>query len=397
MNESAERQRAPVYDFDFYGDPLIRRDVHAAYLELKAKAPPFFWTPRNGGHWVALASADVLHMMQHPESFSNRQLAIPAAVDAPRMIPESLDPPEHKRYRQFLRPWFESSAIAPREQRIIEWAETYVGRLAAQGRCEFVEDVASRFPVSVFMEMFGLPLDRIDEFRDLITAFFGSGGDENRADYAGQITAILVELLQARMAEPKDDLVSQLITADFEGRKLEFAELMSISFLMFLAGLDTVTNAMTFGMRHLAQHPEQQQQLRDDPSLIPAAVEELMRRYSFVATPRQVTGEAEIGGVKLHDGDMVLCALNLVGMDEHLNPDPDTVDFHRPRCRHAAFGNGVHTCLGIHLARLELKTFYRIWLERVGPFRLAADAPPQETRGGSVFAQTALHLEWSDE
>lgn len=395
MTESQICERAPVFDFDIYSDPLLAKDVHAGYLALKEKAPPLFWTPRNGGHWVALASTDVLHIMQHPEKFSNRQLSIPANPDAPRMIPESLDPPEHRKYRQFLRPWFESSAIAPREARITEWANAFIDRVTANGQCEFVDEIASRYPVSVFMEMFGLPLDRIDEFRDLITGFFKAGGEGDRQAHAGQIMAVLAELIQTRMAEPQDDMVSTLITSDFEGRKLDFPELMSIGFLMFLAGLDTVTNALTFGMQHLARSPEQQQQLIDNPDKIPDAVEELMRRYSFVAAPRQVTEDTELAGIILRQGEMVSCALNLVGMDEKLNPDPHAVDFDRPRCRHAGFGNGVHTCLGIHLARLELKTFYRLWLEKVGLFRLAPDAPKPTTRGGSVLTQSSLHLEWN--
>jgi cytochrome P450 len=394
MTESQIRERAPVFDFDIYSDPLLADDVHAGYLALKEKAPPLFWTPRNGGHWVALASTDVLHIMQHPAKFSNRQLSIPANPDAPRMIPESLDPPEHRKYRQFLRPWFESGAIAPREARITEWANVFVDRVTANGRCEFVDEIASRYPVSVFMEMFGLPLDRIDEFRDLITGFFKAGGEDDRQAHAGKIMAVLAELIQTRMADPQDDMVSALITSDFEGRKLDFPELMSIGFLMFLAGLDTVTNALTFGMQHLARNPEQQQQLIDNPDKIPDAVEELMRRYSFVAAPRQVTEDTELAGIKLKQGEMVSCALNLVGMDEKLNPDPHVVDFDRPRCRHAAFGNGIHTCLGIHLARLELATFYRLWLEKIGLFRLAPDAPKPTTRGGSVLTQSSLHLEW---
>jgi cytochrome P450 len=395
MTESLPSERAPVFDFDIYSDLLLADDVHAGYLGLREKAPPLFWTPRNGGHWVALASTDVLHIMQHPEKFSNRQLSIPANPDAPRMIPESLDPPEHRKYRQFLRPWFESNAIAPREARITEWATSFIGRVAAKGECEFVDEIASRYPVSVFMEMFGLPLDRIEEFRDLITGFFQSAGETDRQAHAGKIMAVLGELIQTRVAQPQDDILSALITSDFEGRKLDFPELMSIGFLMFLAGLDTVTNALTFGMKHLARHPEQQQQLIDNPDKIPGAVEELMRRYGFVSAPRQVIEDTELAGIALKQSDMIFCALNLVGMDGHLNPEPMVVEFDRPRCRHAGFGNGIHTCLGIHLARLELRIFYRLWLEKVGLFRLAPHAPKPVTRGGSVLTQSSLHLEWN--
>ena len=387
-------RHSPEFDFDVFADPLMQADVLEGYIKLKAQAPPFFWTPRNGGHWVALKSEDVLLIMQHPAKFSSRQMSVPANPDGPVMIPLSLDPPEHKRYRQFLRPWFESTAIAAREPQVVWWASHYIDQIAARGRCEFVEDLASRFPVSVFMEMFGLPLERIDEFREVMTAFFLAAGNEDRITHTGTILAIVGELIEARMASPRDDLLSELIAAEFEGRKLDFSETISISFLMFLAGLETVTHAMAFAFRHLGEHPEQQQQLIDKPDLIPAAVEELMRRYSFVAVARQAVADTEIAGVTVGQGELIHCALNLVGMDEGLNPDPHKVDFERPRCRHAGFGNGVHTCLGIHLARLELRSFLRLWLEKIGPFRLAPDAEKTPMRGGTVMALSSLQLEW---
>ena len=385
---------APVYDFDVDADPLMVEDPLAGYVALKDKAPPFFWTPRNGGHWVALASQDVLHVMQHPEKFSSRRMSVTVNPGGPAMIPLTLDPPEHKRYRQFLRPWFESSAIAPREAQVARWANLYIDQIAERGACEFVEDAASRFPVSVFMEMFGLPLERIDEFRVLMTAFFLADDQKEQTSLSNRILGIVSSLIQERMANPRDDLLSEMIAAHFEGRKLSFDETVSISFLMFLAGLETVTHAMAFGFRHLAANPAQQQQLVDNPDLIPAAVEELMRRYSFVAVARQSNADIEIAGVTVRAGEMVHCALNLVGMDETLNPDPDRVDFERPRCRHAGFGNGVHTCLGIHLARLELRTFLRLWLEKIGPFRLVPNAPKTPMRGGTVMALSSLYLEW---
>jgi cytochrome P450 len=245
---------SPIFDFDVLADPLMRDDVLQSYITLKAQAPPFFWTPRNGGHWVALKSEDVLHVMQHPEKFSSRQMSVPANPDGPVMIPLSLDPPEHKRYRQFLRPWFESTAIAAREPQVIRWASHYIDQVASYGRCEFVEDMASRFPVSVFMEMFGLPFARIDEFRDVMTAFFLAAGKEDRQVHSDKIMGIVADLIQVRTASPQDDLLSELIAAEFEGRTLDFGELMSISFLMFLAGLETVTHAMAFAFRHLGEH-----------------------------------------------------------------------------------------------------------------------------------------------
>ncbi len=395
MTESAvaTRERTPVFDFDYIAGADILADVHGAYLALKQTAPPLFWTPHNGGHWVVTGASAAMHVLRHPEHFSNRILSIPPNPMQQRMIPESLDPPEHRAYRQLLRPWFESKAIEPLEPRITAWAEKMIGDVAPKGGCEFVDALGSRFPISVFMELFGFPLEKFEAFRTIVNGFFKStASDEQRAAWGMQIVGILMQLFEERRAEPRDDLISKLLVADFEGRKLELDELISIGFLMFLAGLDTVVNALTFGMRHLAHDVALRQRMIDDPDCIPAAVEELMRRYSFVAVPRHIVADVELEGVQLRAGESILVPLNVVGWDPGMTADPETVSLDRPHCRHAAFGSGIHTCLGIHLARLEMQIFYRTWLARVGHFHEVPSAPAY--RGGSVQALESLTLAW---
>ncbi len=388
--------RAPVYDFDYQLDPLLLEDVHAGYMYLKQTAPPLFWTPHHGGHWVVTTAANAVQVLRHPEIFSSKYLSIPPNPAQPKMIPESLDPPEHRAYRQLLRPYFESKAIAPLEPRIVEWTETMIDAVAAEGECEFVEALASRLPVSVFMEMFGFPLEQFDYFRSLVVSYFDAAvPGEAKMGIAGQIQATIAELIQSRMAEPKSDLISTLIGVDFEGRKLEFHELMSIGFLMFLAGLDTVTNAMTFGMRHLAHDDALRQRIIDDPACIPAVVEELMRRYTFVAPPRFIVQDTELDGIKLRAGESILVPLAMVGWDEKLTSDPETVSIDRPTCKHAGFGSGVHTCLGLHLARMELAIFYRVWFEKIGHFHQIGTAEKPRMRAGSVMAMETLPLGWT--
>ncbi|MBS3961905.1 MAG: cytochrome P450 [Sandarakinorhabdus sp.] len=393
--QGCAESRAPVFSFDIYRDPQLLDDVHGGWLRVKQEAPPVFWTPDNGGHWIANTAASVIEVLRHPEVFSSRFLSIPPNPNQPHMIPESLDPPEHRPYRQLLRPFFESKAIEPLEHWIIDWTNRLIDKVIDKGECEFVEALGSRLPVSVFMEMFGFPLERFEEFRSLVTGYFAAqASDTERGALAGRIQQVLAELIRARQAEPKDDLVSRLAHIDFEGRKLSFEELMSIGFLMFLAGLDTVTVAMTFGMRHLAHDEKLRARIIDDPACIPNAVEELLRRYAFVATPRQVTRDTLLEGAQLKAGDMISCPLMAVGWDAGLNPDPLAVSVDRPAYRHAAFGSGIHTCLGLHLARLELATFYRIWFERIGHFREVEPGVRPKMRGGSVMAMESLHLAW---
>lgn len=395
MTDSPTPVRAPVYDFDYIADPGILADCHARYWELKEQAPPVFWTSAHGGHWVCNTSSSVQHVLRHPDVFSSRYLSIPPNPEQPKLIPEMLDPPEHRPYRQMLRPFFESKAIEPLEARIIEWTDQLLEEVAAAGSCEFVSALASRLPVAVFMELFGFPMEKFDAFRHLVVDFFNARATPAERNALGQqISGHLAELIRSRMADPRDDMISKIIASDVDGRKMTFEELMSIGFLMFLAGLDTVTNAMSFGMRHLAQDESLRQRVIDDPDTIPDLVEELLRRYAFVATPRYVVTDTRLEGAHLRAGDCVLAPLPLVGWDENLNPDPEKVSVERQFYRHAAFGSGIHTCLGLHLARMELIIFYRAWFRRIGHFRQIQKGD-ENCRGGSVMALENLHLAWN--
>ncbi|PKB14355.1 cytochrome P450 [Novosphingobium kunmingense] len=386
--------REPVHEFDYVREPALARDLHGTYWKLKEEAPAVFWTHANGGHWVVNCADAAIEVLRHPDRFSSKFLSIPPNPAQPKMIPESLDPPEHRPYRQLLRPFFESKAIEPLEPRIRDWAERLVDAVIDKGECEFVDALGSRFPVSVFMEMFGFPLDQFDFFRATVVEYFDAQVDEQRRlELTMQILGTLTQLIEARRAEPRDDLVSTLVHIDFEGRKLQQDELISIGFLMFLAGLDTVVNALTFGMRHLAGDEALRTRMIEDRSAIPAIVEELMRRYTFVSTPRYITQDTEIAGTKVYAGDSVLVPLHVVGWDEKLTSCPAEVRLDRPHCRHAGFGSGIHTCLGIHLARLEMTVFYETWARKIGHFRMT-DGQDLRFRGGSVQALEALHLEW---
>lgn len=395
MTDTASPARTPVYDFDYISDPILKTDVHAGWLHIKKTAPPLFWTPHYGGHWVTTDADAAIQVLRHPEIFSSQYLSIPPSPMQPKMIPESLDPPEHRPYRQLLRPFFESKAIAPMEPHIVAWTNRIIDEIIDKGECDFVDAVSSRLPVSVFMEFFGFPLERFDEFRGITVEYFdGAVAIERRMELTQQILAILTGLIQDRMAEPKDDLLSTLITTPFEGRTLSFEELMSICFLMFLAGLDTVSNGMSFGMRHLANDPALRQRIIDDPDCIYNVVEELMRRYGFVNTPRYVVQDTKLLGIDLKAGDSILVPTLVVGLDERLNPDPETVTIDRPAFRHAGFGSGVHTCLGLHLARMEMGILYRVWFERIGHFRELPSSDGPHMRAGSILALEKLHLAW---
>ncbi len=396
MTEAAITER-PTHKFDIYQEPSIKVDVHDAFLDLKEKAPPLFWTPENGGHWVCLDSDLMLELLRKPNIFSNENFSIPHIENIPNTIPLSLDPPEHRPYRQMMRPFFEKKAIAPLEACIQEWADRLIGAAKDDGGCEFIDAVGSRFPVSVFMEMLGLPINRFEEFRTLVSNHFNHAGTAEQAQYSQQIVAMMAEFVKARQAEPKDDMMSYIIESDIDGRKLSFEELLSIAHLLFLAGLDTVVNGLSFAMKHIAGDSGLQQRILDDSDCIPDVTEELLRRYSFVNLPRMITEDVELGGYKLSKGEKIICPLAMIGWQENLNDNPMDVSIDRKAYRHGAFGSGIHTCIGLHLARMELNIFYATWFREIGKFQLDQDKPKGKMRGGVVWAIEELWLRWDRE
>lgn len=394
QDSAAARDDVPQHSFDIYAEPAIKVDVHDAFLKLKQDAPPLFWTPENGGHWIVTDGDTMIDLLRKPNIFSNQNFSIPHVENTPKTIPLSLDPPEHRPYRQMMRPFFEKKAIAPLQERIQQWADRLIGAVKADGQCEFVEAVGSRFPVSVFMEMLGLPLDRFDEFRGLVNENFALAGTPGAMEVQKKIIAILAEFVKARQADPKDDMMSHIIQSDIDGRALSFEELLSIAHLLFLAGLDTVVNALSFGMKHLAGDAALQQRIIDDPACIPDVTEELLRRYSFINLPRYIAEDTELGGQRLSKGEMIICPLAMIGWEDKLNEDPMTVSVDRKHYRHGAFGSGIHTCLGLHLARMELHIFYETWFREIGQFQLHPDKPQGAMRGSVVWAIEDLWLSW---
>ncbi len=394
QNNAAVRDDVPTHSFDIYAEPAIKVDVHDAFLALKREAPPLFWTPANGGHWIVTDGKLMIELLRKPNIFSNQNFSIPHIENIPKTIPLSLDPPEHRPYRQMMRPFFEKKAIAPLQGRIQQWADRLIGAVKADGGCEFVDAVGSRFPVSVFMEMLGLPLDRFDEFRALVNENFELAGTPEAVAVQQKIVAMLAEFVKLRQADPKDDMMSHIIQSDIDGRALSFEELLSIAHLLFLAGLDTVVNALSFGMKHLAGNPALQQRIIDNPDCIPDVTEELLRRYSFVNLPRQISEDTVLGGQKLSKGEKIICPLAMIGWEDKLNDDPMTVSVDRKHYRHAAFGSGIHTCVGLHLARMELHIFYETWFREIGQFKLTTGKAQGAMRGGVVWAIEDLWLNW---
>lgn len=382
-----------IVGYDYHGDPRLGVDLQASMHALLADAPDVFWSPENGGFWVVKRLALMTQVLRDTEHFSNRELDIPKSNSPYLMIPLNLDPPEHLAYRMVLMRHFDPKHVRAMEPIIRTWANRLIDRVIDTGRCEFTEDVGAAFPVSVFMELMGLPLDRFEEFRAIVHEYFGNPPLERRIALQEIIMAIMWEYFEKRRAEPADDLISTLVQETVKGRPLSDDELKSIGFLLFIAGLDTVANTLTFTFRLLALDAALQDRLARDPAAIPDFIEEALRRCSIVNQPRLVKKDIVIGGAHFREGDMVVCPLALAGMDETRNPDPERIDVDRADRAHLAFSAGPHVCIGNFLARAEMRILTEEWMRRIPRFAIASGTSSQ-WRSGGVMAIKHLELEW---
>lgn len=383
-----------VVDFDFYDDRRYREagDMHAGIVALVKETPPgIFFTPAHGGHWVITTHRLMLDATRRTEVFSSRRMGLPPMEGEPRQIPINLDPPQHGTYRMPLMKAFAPAAMAALEPRIRRLAGELIDKVVADGRCDFAIAVAEPLPVIVFMEMMGMPLERLAEFRVWVHQMLSDTPE--RVTAYGNVAELMAGLIAERQERRREDLISRLIDADIDGRPPTFEELQAYCLLLFVAGLDTVANGMSFGIRHLAREPELQARLRAEPGRITAAVEELLRRYTFTVPARIVAQDAEFGGVTLRKDDRVLLLLPAADLDAAAFPRPTEFDLDRENSVHVAFNSGPHRCVGSHLARLELRILYEEWLQRVPPFRQDPDRP-ERWHGAHVLAVDSLPLVW---
>ena len=382
-----------IIDWDIYTAPELLDDIHIGWHSLHATAPDIFWTPRNGGHWVVMRYDDQVRVLTDAEHFSSRELHIPPMFNDTVMIPLNLDPPEHTRYRALLMRHFGPGAVNRMEPKLTAWANRLIDRVIADGACDFTETLGAGFPVSVFMELAGMPLERFEEFRRIVLEYFSNITPVRRGELQAMIMGIWRELFEEKRCSPGEDLTTSLLQADMRGRKLTQDELESMGFLLFLGGLDTVANALTFSFRNLAQRPDLQSRLAAEPEKLPDYVEESLRRFAVVNQTRIVKKDIEINGARFREGQMLICPLTAAGLDDRRNPDPETFDIDRPDRQHITFSTGAHTCIGNMLARLEMRVFTREWLRRVPRFSLASTDKPA-WRPGMVMALEHLELAW---
>lgn len=333
---------------------------------------------------------DVVWALRHPQLFSS-QMDIHLGLGTERpMIPLQYDPPAQTRYRKILDQRFSRDRSLELEPAVRRHANQLIDGFIDQGRCEFDAAFAIPLPCRAFLSLMGLPQEDLDLFvelkdgiirppvppADLVAAF------EFRRDTGQRIYAYFERVIDARLAEPRDDVMSYLTAAEIDGERLTRHEILDICFLFLLGGLDTVTASLGCMLAYLAGHPEQRRRLVRDPALIPSAVEELLRwETPVMLVPRVTTQAVTVGEVELPAGTLVNLLLGAADVDEAEFSDATRVDFARQRNRHVAFGGGPHRCLGSHLARMELRAALEEWHRRIPEYDLQPGETPRVSHG----------------
>jgi len=397
---------AAVYDFDMFLDPALLIDPHERVQQILREAPPVFWTPRNGGHWIAAGHKEVFAASRDTENFSSELIPRSAVAQMMAMVPSdmsrvplptpiNLDPPDHTRYRAPLQLAFSPKAMLARRDEIRTLANSLIDNVIDQGQCDFIADIAEPLPVQVFLKMMGLPLERQAEFRDLVHAFLAppTGDLMDILRRMRSVADAMKEVIQARRTDPKDDLISQLWRSEIDGKPMTFEIMEDYSVLLFIAGLDTVINGMGYGVRHLARNPDLQTALRANPKLIVETAEEILRRYTFTVPSRRVARDVEFAGFTMKEGDRLMIYLPAADLDSREFDAPEKFDIDREKKAHIAFGAGPHRCLGSHLARIELQIIYEQMLARLPTFRLD-ERKPVQFHAGNIIAIDSLPIRW---
>lgn len=384
-----------IVDFDYLVPAGIEEsDVYTALRPLH-DLPDILWTPRNGGHWILTRSDDIKWAREEHETFSHEEFGVPRGAMNVFMPPVTVDPPRHARYRAVLNPAFSPSSARAMRDYAREVAAGLVDALLPAGKCEFVMDFARIMPVTVFLKMLGLSTERRDEFVQWAVGYTSAKDQETKDRSADAVAAFLAGELDAREADPGEDLLSRIVAfrknPRFEG---EF-EVMGMAMVSFIGGLDTLSNMMSFTAWHLAVHPELRRRLVREPELVVPAAEEFIRRFGLTMTGRLIKRDVTRKGVSMKAGEMALVVDPLAGLDERAWPDPLEIRPERACGDHDTFGNSAHKCVGEHLARVELIVFIEEWLKRIPDFALDPDVPPV-SYSGPVIGMTQLGLTWGN-
>ncbi|WP_431934274.1 cytochrome P450 [Nonomuraea jabiensis] len=380
LGTRSEIVTGPVADWatDFsHLEPEWAADPYPIQDELRQRCP-IAHTDRFGGGWLPTRHEDVAAIAYDTERFSSRSI-IMSNFRPPREVapiggspPISSDPPFHHDARRLLLPAFTKTAVARREASTRALCHELIDGLAGQDVVDAARDYAQHIPMRVIADMLGFPLEDGPRFRQFIeNALEGvNRPPEERMEGMEQLFDYLLVQIRDHVDHPRDDLTTYLIDAELYGRKLESSHVAGTMALLLIAGIDTTWSAIGASLWHLAKTPRDRERLVAEPELLPTAMEELLRAYAPVTMARLVKEDMSWNGVDMKADDWVLLSFPAANRDPEQFDRAGEVVIDREVNRHAAFGLGIHRCVGSHLARMELRIALEVWLERIPVFGL---------------------------
>jgi cytochrome P450 len=385
-------------DFDIFRVAGPEADPHLALLTAQRAAPEIFWTPRNGGHWVAIGAEAIEAILLDPQRFSSECIFVPQKPpDAQRELPIECDPPRHSVIRKPLVMGLLPAMIDRRAPAIRELAAELIDGFSDRGECEFVSEFAQVFPICVFLDLVQLPRSDRHFLVPIAKKVIGGRTPAIRQEGIDALVAYILPVVRSRREHPGEDLLSPLVNLMESGGKITENDALAYVNTVLFAGLDTVAAMLSHVTRFLALHPAQRHELADrlgDSAFMHNAIQELLRRHGIAAIGRVVSADMTYRGVSLRKGESIMLLTAMVGLDEHKHQKAAEVEFARQRSQnHAAFGRGIHSCPGHALARRELAIFLEAWLSRIPDFAIAPGSTPAFSTG-FVTSIAELNLVW---
>jgi cytochrome P450 len=362
-------------DFDHF-DAAYVDNPYPIWDELRATCP-IAHTDRYLGVYMPTRHEDIRSIAYDTEHFSSRRIVVREnrlpLLSSP---PITSDPPAHRAQRMVLLPMFTPHAVKRHEPRARAICRELIARFSGGIGCDGAVDYAQEIPVRVIASMLGISEQAGDQFRKWILEMLELGTTDQAVHLraSAEVAAFFAEQIAKRRGAPGDDLISYLLHARTDGQPLSEDHIIGTLRLLLVAGIDTTWSAIGSCLWHLATHAADRRRLVAEPPLLATTVEELLRAYAPVTMAREVVKETQINGCRFEAGEMVLLPFPAANRDPALFADADRVVIDRTQNRHAAFGLGIHRCIGSHLARMEITVALQEWLSTVPEFALAPDA-----------------------
>jgi cytochrome P450 len=387
-----------IYDAGITESPAFLAEPHRFMAELHDRAPPIFFNP-GSEHippaWQLLKYDDAYFVLRHPEYFTTAGTG-PFPRDPNdywKILPLEVDPPHHRKYRALVDPLVSPKAVLQLETSIRQLANDLIDKFIDKRECEFAREFGRPLPVGVFLDIMALPRSMMDTFVRWAMGLLHAQDKQVAQQVMAEVTEYLQTVIRAKAGKPDGGAVSAIVNGKPGGEAMSPKEIFGFVFFLFIAGLDTVFATLNNVFVWLAENPERRREIIDTPENIGNVVEELLRVYTVTFSGRTLLQDFVMRGVQFKKGDKVTSILPSCNFDPDAFPNPREVNFNRPRKPTLAFAGGVHSCMGAHLARLEMKICIQEFLRRIPDFKLKPGVPVTYWPGG-VVGPKSVHLVW---